>query len=82
MGSKESTLHLGLSSHYVQTNSFGLYLIVSWEKVPGKLGEENSVWSDGLSTGCPGQWAAVRRENEIMQEFFCTTLYKLIVMRL
>ena len=41
-----------------------------YEKVPAKFSEVSSVWADGQCIGCLDQWAAVRRENSNMQEFF------------
>ena len=46
------------------------------EKVPAKFGEESSVKADGLCIGCPSQLAEVGRKNSNMQDFFCTTLYR------
>ena len=47
----------------------------SCKKVPAEFCELFSVLSDGLCIGCLGHWAAGRRENSNMQEFFYTILY-------
>ena len=66
-------LSTGFACH-AQTSEFRLNLQGRAKKVPVKFCEESSVWADGLSIGCLGQWAAARRGNSNMQVFFCTTL--------
>ena len=51
-------LSTGFACH-AQTSEFRLNLQGRAKKVPVKFCEESSVWADGLSIVCLGQWAAM-----------------------
>ena len=62
--------HAESKVHFKVTSELFVHVQGHAKNVPAKFSEESTVWADWLCTGCLDQWAAGRRENANMQEFF------------